>query len=454
MTIVFVMIAEVLIFLPSVANFRKNWLMARLNAAQIAALAVEAAPDNKVPEMLHEELLKNAQVYGVALRRASARQLVLPPKMPGEIERVYDLRNASAFTLIKDALALLINTKPGFVYVIGVPKFGSGILIEAVIDEGPSRDAAIQYALNILQLSIFISVMTAILVYLSLNALLVRPMTRITRNMVEFSQNPENHARIMQPSHRTDEIGIAERELAKMQTELHETLSHKSRLAALGLAVSKINHDLRNMLSSAQLVSDRLSSIQDETVQRFTPRLLSSLDRAIRLCTDTLKYGQAPEPTPQCTVFHVLDLVEEVGQSLELSEHKSIAWNVTISPDIKVYADRDHIYRALGNLCRNAVQILENSEQNTPKAIHITAEKKEDTVRIDVEDSGPGVPENAKKYLFDAFKGSLRKGGTGLGLAISSELIKAHGGCLQLTENSTGAKFRITLPQSMHVEKN
>ena len=129
--------------------------------------------------------------------------------------------------------------------------------------EAPLKAAMIRYGLDILGLSILISIITAALVYLSLDALLVKPMTKLTWNIVRFSQRPEDPTRIIEPSGRRDEIGTAERELAAMQHELAETLSQKSRLAALGLAVSKISHDLRNMLSSAQLLSDRLITVKD-----------------------------------------------------------------------------------------------------------------------------------------------------------------------------------------------
>ncbi len=116
--------------------------------------------------------------------------------------------------------------------------------------------------------------------------------------MVRFREDPENPARIVVPSGRTDEIGIAERELGAMQRDLASMLQQKSHLAALGLAVSKINHDLRNLLASAQLFSDRLASVPDPNVQRFAPQLMRSLERAIAFCQSTLSYGQVKEPPP------------------------------------------------------------------------------------------------------------------------------------------------------------
>ena len=83
-----------------------------------------------------------------------------------------------------------------------------------------------------------------------------------------------------------------------MQRDLASMLQQKSHLAALGLAVSKINHDLRNLLTSAQLFSEGLSSLPDPRVQRFAPKLMRALERAIAFCESTLSYGRAQEPPP------------------------------------------------------------------------------------------------------------------------------------------------------------
>ena len=226
--------------------------------------------------------------------------------------------------------------------------------------EAPLKAAMIRYGLDILGLSILISIITAALVYLSLDALLVKPMTKLTWNIVRFSERPEDPTRIIAPSGRRDEIGTAERELSAMQKELAGTLSQKARLAALGLAVSKISHDLRNMLSSAQLLSDRLITVKDPTVQRLVPKLIASLDRAIRLCARTLDYGQAQEAPPRRKRFTLAPLVAEVGDSLGLPRAARSPGSSRSMPRLEVDADRDQLYRVLTNLCRNAVQALES----------------------------------------------------------------------------------------------
>ena len=207
---------------------------------------------------------------------------------------------------------------------------GAGDFIEVVLPEAPLKAAMIRYGLNVLGLSVIISVITAALVYFALNGLLVQPMMRITRNMLRFSQNPEDASRIIVPSQRQDEIGTAERELAHMQDELTQTLQQKSRLAALGLAVSKINHDLRNMLANAQLISDRLSSLPDPAVQRFAPKLIASLGRAIKLADSTLKFGRAEEAPPRRELMPLRPLVDEVGDGLGLPREGAIDWTIEI----------------------------------------------------------------------------------------------------------------------------
>ena len=233
-----------------------------------------------------------------------------------------------------------------------------------------------------------------------------------------------------------------------MQEELAGTLTQKSRLAALGLAVSKISHDLRNMLSSAQLLSDRLITVKDPTVQRLVPKLIASLDRAIRLCARTLDFGQAQEAPPRRKRFTLAPLVAEVGDGLGLPRAGAIAWIVNVPKDLEVDADRDQLYRVLSNLCRNAVQALE-SEGEPDGDIAISAWREGSVAVVEVADTGPGVPERARAHLFEAFQTVARKEGSGLGLAIAAELVKAHGGEIALVRNDSGAAFRVTIPDAV-----
>lgn len=447
LTVLFVMLAEVLVFLPSVANFRWNWLMERLAAAEIAALAAQSTGDSRLPKTVHDKLLKSLDVHSLATKDAEQRRLILQADMPNMVEEHFDLRDTSRLALIRDALAVYFRPEMRYISVMGKPPFSSDATIEVVISEAPLRAAMIGFALNILGLSILISIITATLVYLTLTAMLVRPITQLTENMVRFSDDPENERLRIVPSGRRDEIGVAERELAAMQHQIADSLKEKSRLAALGLAVSKINHDLRNMLANAQLISDRFATSTDPVVQRFAPKLIGSLDRAIRLCSDTLKYGKAQETEPDRARRFLRPLVDEVASGLGLPRNDKIGWQVDMADDLEVDADHDQLHRILSNLCRNALQALEQPHDRRNKdAILVKGWREGSVVTIVVEDTGPGVPPHARDDLFKAFHGSGRKGSTGLGLAIAAELVGAHTGVISLVESAEGACFHITIP--------
>jgi signal transduction histidine kinase len=286
------------------------------------------------------------------------------------------------------------------------------------------------------------------LLFFALHYLLVRPMWRITENMIAFRGDPENPSRIIAETGRQDEIGTAEEELASMQRELASMLHQKSRLAALGLAVSKINHDLRNLLASAQLFSDQLSTSPDPKVQRFAPKLMRALERAIAFCQSTLSYGGAQEAPPERKTIEVEPLIEEVHEALGLGLDVPIRWIVAVERGLTVEADHDQLFRVLVNLARNAMQALETRGARDPARdqIRITGRREGSVAVIEVSDTGPGVPEKAQAHLFQAFQGSARSGGTGLGLAIAAELVRAHGGDIRLVPGTIGATFSVSIP--------
>jgi signal transduction histidine kinase len=276
----------------------------------------------------------------------------------------------------------------------------------------------------------------------------VRPMRRVNANLVAFHADPESPARVMTPSDRGDEIGQVERELSDMQRDLVSTLHQKSRLAALGLAVSKINHDLRNLLASAQLISDQLATVPEPRVQRFAPKLVRSLERAIDFCQSTLSYGRAQEAAPDRRRIPLDPVINEVRESIGLAAGTSITWVNHLERGVTVDADPDQLFRVLLNLARNAVQALEQrgTDETAISQIRIAGKREGSVTIIEVSDSGPGVPEKAREHLFEAFQSSDRRGGTGLGLAIAAELVRAHGGQIRLVDSNIGATFRIEIP--------
>ena len=447
LTIPLVILAEILIYVPAIANFRMNRLNDRLAAANTAALVLDAAPSGMVPDSLARQILGSIGARAVAIKMGQQRRLLASADLPSAVDHDVDMRTMTVWAAIVDSIEVMLETGNQTIRVIG-PTPGGAQFIETVIDEAPLRASMYRFSRNLFWLSLVISVLTAALVYLALHYLFVRPMRRLTANLVGFHQNPESSARIIVPSQRGDEIGVAERELSDMQRDLVSMLHQKSRLAALGLAVSKINHDLRNLLASSQLLSDQLASVPDPRVQRFAPKLMRSLERAIAFCQSTLSYGRAQEAAPDRRMILVEPVVIEVRESAGLASDASITWISAIERGLTIDADPDQLFRVLLNLVRNAAQALEGRPRSdaATQQIRITGRREGTVAIVEVSDTGPGVPVKARDHLFEAFQTSGRTGGSGLGLAIAAELVRAHGGEIHLVEGTIGATFRIAIP--------
>lgn len=439
LTVTFVMLAEVLIFAPSIGRFRLTFLEERLAAASLAVLALEATPDRRVSEELAMRLLDHVPAYAARLSRLHRPTLSLMQEVEHQAEAHYDLREANFFSLIGDALAAMDTSRDRTLHVIGVSPRDSGGIVEIVMDEGPLQDAMWSFAYRILALSLIISLITATLVYLALHRLLVRPLECMTENMIAFRDDPEDEARIIVPSGRGDEIGLAERQLKDMQRALRASLHQKTRLAAVGVAATKINHDLRNILATAQLASDRLAASADPDVRRMAPGLLHTLDRAIELCAQILKFTREGPVHLDISRFDLAELLSDVGGVLPLPENRIGFWRSRVGAGTMIEADRAQLFRVLHNLGANALQAGATEVQ-------VVDREEDGALVLEISDNGPGLSPRARDSLFQPFA-STRSGGTGLGLAIAREILRAHGGEIMLARSDgQGTSFCLRFP--------
>ena len=440
LTIGFVMLAEVLIYTPSIGRFRLSYLEERLAAAHLAILTLDATPDQLVSADLRHELLSHVGAYAIVMTRPGRGKLMLDGTAPYQVTATFDLRQAGFFGLIGDAFAALATDDGRVLRVIGASPKDPAILVDMVMDEAPLRAEMLAFSNRILGLSLVISLITAALVYLSLHWIMVRPMLRITDNITRFSRDPEDETRVIDPSDRRDEIGLVQRELGAMQSALRAALQHKTRLAGVGTAVTKINHDLKNILATAMLLSDRLQQSDDPEVRRVTPRLMDAIERATRLCEQTLTFTREGPVHLERSRFDLGALVDDVGASLPARVNGAATWRNSLSGDLEVTADREQLFRVLTNLGQNAIEA-------GATRIDVSARRRNGRLEVRLADDGPGLAPRARERLFQPFSGSARPGGTGLGLAISRELMRAHGGEIRL-ERSTGegSVFALVLP--------
>ncbi|SFI64232.1 Signal transduction histidine kinase [Phyllobacterium sp. CL33Tsu] len=449
LTLLFGLVAEVMIFVPTMADMRIRWLSDRLNTVAAASVVLAANDSEEIPRTVQDDVLLATGTKAIALREKGASRLLAVAEMPSKVDRHVDITVTDPITVIRDAFDTVINGGNRIIRVYG-PIGDTGKVIELLTSDGPLRNAMLRYAGNVALISLFISAITAGLVFLAISRLLIRPIQRMSDNMLAFARSPDDPQKIIKPENREDELGIAQRELADMQRQLQRTLSEQKHLADLGLAVSKINHDMRNILASAQLMSDHLANTSDPAIQRFVPKLVRTIDRAINYSQTVLAYGGTQEPPPQRRRVKLRTLVNEVEEMLSIDAKSGIEFKNLVPESFEFDADPDQFFRIILNLCRNSVQAMTGDTRDDDaiiKRLTITAGQIGTTSIIGVEDTGPGLPAKARENLFRAFRGSARSGGTGLGLAIVHELVRAHGGTIELRDNEgAGTSFEIRIP--------
>ncbi|NGP18385.1 sensor histidine kinase [Devosia aurantiaca] len=443
-----ILLVEIVIYFPSLASFRTTWLQDRLRVGVVAARVLDAVPDVlALPRNLTDRLLGSAGADAIVYRREGQSQLIerTEPVMPERVVTA-DLRQTDLGSQVMGALDTLFAGPGRTLRIVGEGD-NDEALVELLMPENPLRRDMIDYSRGIILVSFGIAAVTAFVLYMLVSTLFLDPILRVTNNMLRFRKAPENGSLILSPSTRRDEIGILERELSAMEQDLFSMLRQRRHLADLGLAVAKINHDLRNTLTSAQLLSDQVATLDDPKVQRLAPRLVTTLDKAIGFAQSVLDFGREATAPPKFAPVMLHELVEDAALDARAAGNPMLDWKNGVPEELELEADPSQLGRVFVNLMKNAREALEAySREGFQGRIAVEAQTSDAEVIISVIDNGPGLPPRARDNLFVAFEGSARSGGTGLGLAIAREITEAHGGALALGESDVGTRFDITLP--------
>ena len=449
LTLLVVVLANAIIVPVLLANRQREWLSDKVAAGELASFVVDAAPEGKVTERLQEQILKSAGLVAVDVQASDGvMRAVLTPERPLRVAAIrIDLRQRDPVSELSAPLETLLGGGDRMVLVVDRPHYIPGELVEILVPDAPLKSVLVDNFRELLAGALFTSAMAGALVYLSLTFFLVRPIQRITRSMERFRVDPEDPGAHLAPSGRHDEIGRAEVELDRMQLDLRAALTSRARLAALGEAVAKINHEMRNMLTSAQMASERLAASGDPVVAGTLPRLERALGRAVTLANNVLTFGRTEEPPPAPRPVPLKAAVEAAAEDAQLTAgHVALA--NAVGERAQVFADPDQLHRILVNLMRNAREAIDGDAAKAGEGtmtVDLTQDGETSLIRI--ADDGPGLPERARNNLFQPFLGSARRGGAGLGLAISRELAQAHGGDLVLAESTQhGTVFELRLP--------
>ena len=451
LTAIFIAIVEAVIVIPSLASDHERWLLDRVRQAELVSQSIDVAQNNAVSKEVSNQLRRSAGVLYLAVE-INGESYRLYDSRVGVPEEVLDLRQSHK-NLWHDILYLWApwNTFMGrsdrLIHVVAQPKVRGGQEIEIVVRAEPLKTYLKSSLGSMLRVSLSISFLAGFLVFIGLSVFVVRPIRQLTKSIVRFKSNPEDATAAPRPSGRPDEIGQIEREMASMQEEVRQALRSRARLAALGQAVSKINHDLRNMLTAAQMASDRLANSADPTVAKALPRLERALDRAVSLAQNVLTYGKSDEQTPQIQIVRLKELAEAAAEDAGLAP-EGVRFVSRVAKGFNLEVDPEQLHRILVNLMRNARQAIELQPNRKVRGrVTLTAIKTSEEVLLIVSDNGPGIPEKLREKLFQPFTSSSTPGGSGLGLAIGRELAQLHGGDVRLVSTGTdGTTFEVRLP--------
>jgi signal transduction histidine kinase len=449
-TVSFVLLAMGLFYVTRLTAYRETWLHSKVAGARAGVEAFNA--DGPIPPSgdLAMRMLNADSLKSISLATPTGRRdLVLPGPQPVP-DQTTTPDDASYLEQIEATFHTLLSP-PGTIVRIATPP--TEPIFDVTLDETPLIDALWRVSRNFVTISLTIAAVVTCVLWAALWRMVLQPVRRLTSNIIAFGESPHDSTRVIEQSGRRDEVGRAERALAAMELSLAHELAQGKRLAELGMAVARINHDLRNMLAAAQLISDRLATIPDPLAQRLAPRLVATLDRAIQFCQSTLTFGAGRELPPSRRRFDLSELIRQVVEAAEAEAEIAIDYAIDIPPRFQVYADPDHILRVLENLSRNAAQALavKGAQGGRPKAIRFAAIRTEGLALIEISDTGPGFPADQNDRIFEPFHKSTSEFGAGLGLAIAADLVTRNGGAIALAPSKAddfycGARFLIKLP--------
>ena len=385
----------------------------------------------------HFSRLCNFDLYEVAYTQNGMTHVVgvapLPDDMPRNAITSFDASHDHALFAFDETAALLTSIRSGPITLTGSYDDEQASFI---IDKSQILHGSLDYSF-VLLLALFLAVPLMITIGL---LFVRRAEQRLIGDLIKTIYMMANDPTVTQPMPASMRAARNFAELVQalelLQLNMVRTLQHRERLAEIGEGVAKINHDIRNVLSSATLVSDALLASDDDNVRKSAPLVLRSLEQAVDLCQSMLDY-LAQTPTPVYADFDLVTLLEEVKTATLL--------DIDFSGPASMHADRGMMFRILLNLGRNA---------GAAGATKLTIEiwRAGHLAIFDISDNGSGIPRHLWPTLFSPFKSRQSSGG-GLGLTIARDLALAQDGILKLSRSSdVGSEFRIQFNQGKFPE--
>jgi len=239
------------------------------------------------------------------------------------------------------------------------------------------------------------------------------------------------------------------KKLEDQSRDLYHQLLQAEKMAALGTTISGVAHELNNPLATILTWSERLSSRDlDASMRRGIDAILREAERAARIVRNLLTFARKRHTTRT-----MVDINQVVRETLALRSYEQRVTNISVIDALasgipSVFADPHQIQQVLLNLVINAEQAMLTSNGRGTLMVRTWQDPDHESIVLEVNDDGPGVPEDVRTKIFDPFFTTKEVGkGTGLGLTVAYAIVEEHGGRMWLvSEPGAGASFYVELP--------